>query len=709
MSSAAPRFGFFSRLSLQTKLFFALAIVGVGGVVSTGYVGYSAARLDLEAAIMRQMESIAQAKARQIEDYFATAHSEVTMLAMTRVAESATNAFKSAVRKLDGPTPDPREREAVIKLYQETFLPKLRGSSGIEPVLEDYLPIGAASYHLQCDFLVRNAQPAETRKLIDAADDDCEYNKAHREFHPLLRRFVESLGFADLMLVDPDTGRIIYSVMKKPDFGTSLFTGPYSKSSLSAAVQACKANRTEGESCLEDFRPYPASLGAPASFLTAPIFEEGSLIGILAIQLSDIEIDQIMTFDRNWARAGLGLTGETYLVGPDNALRSTSRFFLEDPEEYFKDLQKAGASSESLDAIRRHGTPVLQQVVRTKAVAAALAGIEGTDIVGGYRGVPTLAAYRPVTIPGVSWALVAKIDAAEAFAPIARLRLRLAMLGIGAVLIVLLAGGWLSRALLGPLERLVEGAQKYIAGDRKVAVPVTSGDETGRLCAVFNEMVGHINEKTEDIERKNHEIEDLLLNILPETIASRLRGGEDKIADKFADVTVLFADIVDFTVLSSKMPAHQVVEFLNDLFSRFDSAATDLGIEKIKTIGDAYMAVCGLPHACDNHAEQMLKMAIRMVHATREFSLERGIPLQLRIGVNSGPVVAGVIGLNKFIYDLWGDTVNLASRMESHGVPGTVQVTRSVYEKLKDRYPFESRGEIEIKGKGMLEVWTLKI
>jgi class 3 adenylate cyclase len=173
-------------------------------------------------------------------------------------------------------------------------------------------------------------------------------------------------------------------------------------------------------------------------------------------------------------------------------------------------------------------------------------------------------------------------------------------------------------------------------------------------------------------------------------------------------VTVLFGDLVGFTVLSSEISAAEIVDVLNGLFSRFDEAASELGIEKIKTIGDCYMAVCGLPRPCSDHAQRMARMALRMVEATQEYGSEKGLNLAMRIGLNSGPVVAGVIGTSKFIYDLWGDTVNLASRMESTGVPGEIQVTRNVYERLKNSFEFESRGVIKVKGKGDVETWLLR-
>ena len=240
---------------------------------------------------------------------------------------------------------------------------------------------------------------------------------------------------------------------------------------------------------------------------------------------------------------------------------------------------------------------------------------------------------------------------------------------------------------------------------------IVQGFELGAVDYVakpFNthELLARVNTHL-TMDRLRRENERLLLSILPGSVADRLKSGDERIADRFEEVTVLFADIVGFTQLAAAMPAHVLVELLNDLFTQFDLAAQKLGIEKIKTIGDAYMAVCGLPEPCADHTERMVTMALRLMEIAREFSEKRGATVRLRIGINSGPVVAGVVGRNKFIYDLWGDAVNLASRMESHGLPDTIQVTRSVIEKLQGRYPFEPRGTVEVKGKGAIETLTL--
>jgi len=200
----------------------------------------------------------------------------------------------------------------------------------------------------------------------------------------------------------------------------------------------------------------------------------------------------------------------------------------------------------------------------------------------------------------------------------------------------------------------------------------------------------------------------LLRNILPAAIVENLKKGDGATAERFESATVLFADIVGFTSLAARISALEVVKFLNQIFSKFDQLTEKHDLEKIKTSGDAYIVAGGVPVPRADHAEAIANMALDMQEAIADFKTDTGESFQMRIGINTGPVVAGVIGTKKFIYDLWGDTVNVASRMESQGLPGYIQVTTAIYELLKDRYVFEERGAIAVKGKGDMIAYWLK-
>jgi adenylate cyclase len=225
---------------------------------------------------------------------------------------------------------------------------------------------------------------------------------------------------------------------------------------------------------------------------------------------------------------------------------------------------------------------------------------------------------------------------------------------------------------------------------------------TGTSYLLLSYFVRERDRAAEAIAVERERSERLLLNVLPEPIAARLKSGEPLIADGIPEVGVLFADIAGFTPMAERITPHEVVRLLDRVFSRFDALALEHGLEKIKTIGDAYMVASGLLQPRRDHAEDLARMALAMQDEVRQFDT-----LELRIGVDIGPVVAGVIGERKFSYDLWGDTVNTASRMESHGIPGGIHVTERARERLASAFDFESRGVIDVKGKGPMTTYLL--
>jgi len=293
-----------------------------------------------------------------------------------------------------------------------------------------------------------------------------------------------------------------------------------------------------------------------------------------------------------------------------------------------------------------------------------------------------------------------------------------AMVYLIAVVNLLLGAGlavWLAREIRVPLQDLAETAREVSRGNLQARAWVYSQDELGEFATTFNDMTGRIREQNariaaqlKEIAEEHQRSERLLLNVLPLPIAERLKGKEHPIADAFDDASVLFADVVGYTALSARLPPTQVVDCLSRIFTAFDLIAQRRGVEKIKTIGDCYMAACGLPDAVPDHARRMADMALDMLEALADINKDLPAPLLLRIGLNCGPVVAGVIGERKFIYDLWGDTVNVASRMESHGLPGEVQLPAHMYHQIAHTHLAVCRGEIEVKGRGKMETYLLR-
>ncbi len=287
-----------------------------------------------------------------------------------------------------------------------------------------------------------------------------------------------------------------------------------------------------------------------------------------------------------------------------------------------------------------------------------------------------------------------------------------------AVMVSIAFGMWSAHRIVRPLLRITKASQELADGDLQHNDYHSGIVELSSLGNSFNRMAQQIRESFETLEhrvekrtfelnREKDRSDQLLLNILPESIAHQLKQNNTAPAQQFEEATILFADIVGFTSLSARMEAMELVAGLNQIFSAFDALTEKYGLEKIKTIGDAYMVAGGIPIARPDHAQAIAAMALDMQKEMLRLNQVLGEPLEIRIGIHSGSVVAGVIGIRKFIYDLWGDAVNVASRMESHGKPGFIQVTDVTYELLKDEYILESRGTIEVKGRGKMQTYWL--
>ncbi|NER07870.1 MAG: adenylate/guanylate cyclase domain-containing protein [Okeania sp. SIO3C4] len=323
---------------------------------------------------------------------------------------------------------------------------------------------------------------------------------------------------------------------------------------------------------------------------------------------------------------------------------------------------------------------------------------------------------------GINYTLIARHDTSniqpKLYAFIGRIALLVIVISLFVTLVTMLV---LGVCLISPILRLRddliaagEALSKNGNGVKFYSLSVQRQDELGEVMVAFNQMFNRVSreiEKRKQAEKvlsaEQKKSERLLLNILPKPIAEKLKEEQENIAESFAEVTILFADLVGFTQLSENIPPTQLVNLLNEIFSCFDELTDKYCLEKIKTIGDAYMVVGGLPNPRQDHAEAIAEMALDMQQAITDFNQKNNMQLSIRIGINTGPVIAGVIGRKKFIYDLWGDAVNTASRMESHGVPNAIQVTEKTSNYLKEKYILNPRGTIMIKGKGRMNTYFL--
>ncbi|MGA8596641.1 MAG: adenylate/guanylate cyclase domain-containing protein [Bryobacteraceae bacterium] len=693
-------------MSIRWKIVAMLLLVGLGAIAVIGYLGDRTGKDAIRQRVSSQFMALLAAKTFQVQTYFDQIQRQVQDFSEDPTTIEAMRSMNRAYHELNRQKIPVEWKTKLRHYYADEFVPALEAIGGEHVQVDAEMPSTPAAQYLQY-FYIASHGPDHRRQLTDAKDGS-EYSKLHARYHPLFAEYIKKFGFHDIMLVDTDSGDVIYTHLKEPDFGSNVASGPFKTTNFSRAVQASREGTFSDYLKLVDFESYAPSEGMPAGFIASPIFDGPRHIGDLVFQMSIAEIDRIMTDDRQWRQSGMGETGESFIVGPQYFMRSNARMLLENPREYLRELEKAGVPRRTIDVIDRAHTSILQVEVKNAAVEAALRGETGSTIVKNTRGQRTICYYTPLRIHDLHWVLLSQIEVAEAAAPVAVFQRQLLLWSGWIVLLIVAIALLLARSFVKPLEALMEGTRRFSRGELDVNVDVHSHDEFGKLATTFNAMVENISDKTRVIQQKNEENERLLLNMLPRVIADRLKLGEQNISDGFAEATVLFADIVGFTKFSATVSPQKLVIFLNDLFRRFDEAAQRLHIEKIKTIGDCYMAATNLPTPRVQHIRAMVEMGLEMLRLLDDFNHQHGTELEVRIGINTGPVVAGVIGSIKYIYDLWGDTVNVASRMESTGVPGAIQVTESIYDALKAEYEFEPRGPIEVKGKGEMAVYLLR-
>ncbi len=344
----------------------------------------------------------------------------------------------------------------------------------------------------------------------------------------------------------------------------------------------------------------------------------------------------------------------------------------------------------------------------TEAVQRALHGESGEVIAADYYGHEALMAYTPANLDGLDWVVVAEVDTSEAFEPVNDFARRIVLATAGIIVLVTLASVLLAQIFARPVRRLMTGVRRVAAGDLGAQVPSSSTDEFADLAAAFNDMSRSLQTKQELLEAQQQANERLLLTMMPADVAQRYRQGEQTITQEHQDVAVVFADIGGFDDYASGLDPNTALAELNDLFWQFDEAAERIGVERVRTTRNGYLASCGMLLPRADNALRAVDFAKEIDDIVRRFNARHGTNLSLRAGIDTGRVTSGLVGRARMLYDLWGDTVNLAFRVQAAvGQPG-VFVTPRVYDPLRDSMPFEPVTTVDTAS-GSEQVWRLVV
>lgn len=429
----------------------------------------------VEEQVIKQLSALRETKKSEIEAYFETLSSQAKTYSSGATTVDAMKGFKEAFRHYREETltlVGPQERQSLNNYYVNEFNERFASRNMQEnfDVAGTIAQLDNDSIALQYAYISKNPKALGEKNAFIAAADSSTYSRLHREYHPHFNKYLNEFGFYDIFLVDPDSGDIVYSVFKGLDYTTSLKSGPYADTAIGEAFRQANSSKVPDSVHLTDFAPYGPSYNDPAAFISSPVYDGNTKVGVLIMQMPIDRINDIMNYAGRWADAGMGQSGETYLVSDDLTMRSMSRLLIEDKTGYIAALEDANASSAMIKHIDQKETTIGLQTADTKAVKAALSGETGHALTENYRGDAVLSSYSPLNISGQHWVIISESLSSEAFAPVANLLKTILLWSLAALAIITalttFIGYKYASVFVAPLY-YVTGSLKYIAKDIK--------------------------------------------------------------------------------------------------------------------------------------------------------------------------------------------------------------------------------------------------
>ena len=660
-------------LSIQSILLIMLLLVSMLSSVVIGAIGFINGRESLRDAAFASLTEVRDSRAREVSGLFSTIENTLLLESSGESVTGALANFDAAYSELEASELSAEQADAVDAWYEEVFAADLSEATGERVNANSFAPITPAQRWLSAHYTIDNPPVDESNWSVAIARYDAYFT-----------HMTETLGYKDALLIN-EAGTVVYSARKGVDLGTDLLSGPYRFTNLATAFSDAMARNIADDAVFSDFEFYSPQLAQPTAWAVSPVQLDGHIIGALAVALPIDEINAVMTTGGDWSATALGDTGETYLVGDDQFMRSTSRALLEDPKGYEAAAVRSGVSAEDAALAVSKQQSLLVQPVRTEAVDLALANQTGSLIESnGYLGGETLTSFAPIGLEELDWVIVAQIDTSEAFAPVDDFTKKLAISSAVILFVVAMLSIVLAQIIVRPLKRLKVAARRIASGEVGVQVNAGRSDELAELGAAFNDMSVSLAVKAGLLEEQQKENDRLLGFLMPESVAKRYREGVQTISQEHQEVTVIYGDIVGFEEFGRTMPSEKALEQLNDLYRRFDDAAEEHGIERVRSTRQGYLASCGLSIPRVDHARRTVDFAIEMQTILSRFGAQHGVELNLRAGLDSGTVTSGLVGRAHVSYDLWGDAVNLAFNLQRGTNEAGVFLTEQVYDRLPD-------------------------
>lgn len=693
-----------SPFRLGARTIVAVVLIGASLISVAVLLAFTLVRAEelLNDTARDELVEIGESRVTQIENGVASLENEAVTIAADRGVRQALEDLTTGFNQLDDPL-SPRQRQELIEAYR-TGIRRATPPGVDAPPLESLVPGDVRSQYLQYHYLVRNPFPPERRSEFDMAQDGSAYSRAHKRHHPTLRA-LSNVGLEDLLLIDAESGHVVYSTDKRADFGTGLRTGPYRDSGLARAVLDELQTAGADEGVFVDFGAYAPAEFAPTAFAAAAIRDGGRVVGAVAVEVPSSALTAITTADGEWEATGLGDTGEIYIVGPDQLMRSDSRLFIEDSPAYVARLADTDNPPEVGEAVEAFDTTVLVQPVETEAVSAGLAGDAFVGSSQNYLGQDTLTVAAPVRIPNLQWIAVAEVTTDEAYDPLSDYIWRVLILAVILVPLVAIVGVLTSRRLLRPIRRIVGATRRVGDGELDVELPAQGNDEFDDLGRRFNEMVSELRAQSAELARADQETTELLSAALPRRLVERVKRGDREVAEAVSNATIVAISIEGLD--DEQLTELETLRDLGvDLSARLDALADEHGVEPVHSASSRLIYVAGLDTR-ELEASRAAAFVSAARAAARAFVSSHAVQLEFSAGLAAGEVMAGVVGTERLGFGVWGDPPRRAVTREAVAQPDQILVDDVVADAIGDDWPIERvTGLMSLSGEP-LSSWEL--
>ncbi len=620
----------FRNMSISMKIISTSLLIGLISLISVSWNGYVNGKTALRDLSFKSLTAVRETKARQIESYFQNIRNQIFTYSEDRMIVDAMKEFKSSFhRVLEDVKPERNKLSAYeteTKNYYETeFLPLLQVNVHDKKILESYWPGKDKTTYLQYQYIAHNPNDTGKKNKLTKADDKSPYSRIHEKYHQIIHHYQQRFEYNDIFLIDHKTGHIVYTVFKKVDYATSLITGPYKDTNFAKVFNEARKATNKDFIKLVDFESYVPSYAAPASFIASPIYDKGEKIGVLVFQIPIEKIDGIMTGDEEWKMDGLGKTGETYLVGKDHKMRSTSRLFKQNPKKYFKELRAIHTDEKLIKKIKGHNTTILYQKVQTKAVEKAIKGKANTEIIDDYRGVSVLSSHKRLkNIKDIGLTIFSEIETAEVFAPIDDLAKQSIIMGVIILVLITVLSFIASKTIAHPVKKTADLLKDISEGEGDLTrrLKVQSKDEVGALANHFNNFVHSLNIMLVSIkkvaDKEKHVSEDLAASAEESAAAlQEMKANLDSMKEQII--------YLDNEIHSSKRSANEVKESIGQVVglistqaSAIDESSSSIeeitsSIQNISKTSEAKMEIANELEQKASYGENEMKNTVEII------------------------------------------------------------------------------------------------